>query len=69
VLAELLCPGCGRKSYNPASERIPACPDCGQEPQVVDTFRDRRRVPAPVKRDRRRPSDPALQQPEQAGDS
>jgi hypothetical protein len=60
VLAQLLCPGCGRKSYNPAIEAVPVCPVCGQEPQVLDTFRDRRRVPAPVKRDRRRPSDPDL---------
>ncbi|MFL5842793.1 MAG: hypothetical protein ACJ77Z_20290 [Thermoleophilaceae bacterium] len=63
VLAELLCPGCGRKSYHPAIETIPACPVCGQEPHVVDTFRDRRRVPAPVKRDRRRPTDPDLPTP------
>jgi hypothetical protein len=63
VLAELLCPGCGRKSYAPVSEPIPPCPECGNEPHVVDTFRDRRRVPAPVKRDRRK-SDPALRQPE-----
>jgi ribosomal protein L37E len=54
VLAELLCPGCGRKSYHPVAERIEPCPACGSEPQVVDTFRDRRRVPAPVKGDRRR---------------
>jgi hypothetical protein len=58
VLAELLCPGCGHKSYQPAIEIVPACAVCGQEPQVVETFRDRRRVPAPVKRDRRRPTDP-----------
>jgi hypothetical protein len=63
VLAELLCPGCGRKSYQPAMDVVPACPVCGQEPQVVDTFRDRRRVPAPVKRDRRRPTDPDLPAP------
>jgi len=62
VLAELKCPACGRKSYVPVSERIPPCPDCGQEPHVVDTFRDRRRVPAPVKKDRRK-SDPLLPQP------
>ena len=48
----------------PADERVPPCPDCGAEVQVVDTFRDRRRVPAPVKRDRRRPSDPGLPQPD-----
>jgi hypothetical protein len=60
VLAELACSGCGRKSYMPAAERIPPCPECGAELRVVDTFRDRRRVPAPVKRDRRRPSDPGL---------
>jgi len=53
VLAALECPECGRKSYSPVDEPIPACPVCGQEPHVVDTFRDRRRVPAPVKRDRR----------------
>jgi hypothetical protein len=53
VLAELSCAGCGRKSYLPAGERIPPCPECGQEQRVLDTFRDRRRVPAPVKRDRR----------------
>ena len=63
VLAELSCPGCGRKSYNPAGERIEACPVCGEEPHVVDTFRDRRRVPAPVKRDRRRPTPPDLPKP------
>ena len=63
VLAALLCPECGHKSYHPALETIPACPICGQEPQVVGTFRDRRRVPAPVKRDRRRPSDPDLLAP------
>ena len=39
---------------------IEPCPDCGEEPHVVDTFRDRRRVPAPVKTDRRRPSEPDL---------
>jgi hypothetical protein len=64
VLAELVCPGCGRKSYNPVGERIEPCPICGEEPQVVDTFRDRRRVSAPVKADRRRPSDPELQRPD-----
>jgi hypothetical protein len=63
VLAALSCPGCGRKSYSPAGDPIPRCPDCGAEPHVVDTFRDRRRVAAPVKRDRRRPSDPELEQP------
>ena len=63
VLAELLCPSCGRKSYEPVGEPIPACPVCGQEPQVGDTFRDRRRVTAPVKQDRRRPSDPDLAKP------
>jgi len=64
VLAELSCPGCGRKSYSPLGERIEPCPVCGEDPQVVDTFRDRRRVPAPVKRDRRRPTDPDLPTPE-----
>jgi hypothetical protein len=66
VLAELSCPGCGRKSYIPVVERIPKCPDCGEEPRVVSTFRDRRRVTAPVKGDRRRPSDPELEQPSSA---
>jgi hypothetical protein len=61
VLAELSCPGCGRKSFTPVSEPIPACPDCGQEPHVVETFRDRRRVPVPVKQDRRK-TDPELEQ-------
>jgi hypothetical protein len=63
VLAELSCAGCGRKSYIPVAERIPPCPECGAEQRVVNTFRDRRRVPAPVKRDRRRPSDPGVPQP------
>jgi hypothetical protein len=63
VLAELLCPDCGHKSYNPVLDAVPPCPVCGQEQQVVDTFRDRRRVPAPVKRDRRRPSDPGIPTP------
>jgi hypothetical protein len=57
VLADLQCPECGHKMYSPVSEPIPPCPVCGQEPQVVDTFRDRRRVPAPVREDRRRPGD------------
>jgi hypothetical protein len=60
VLAAVVCPGCGRRSYQPVGDPIPQCPVCGQEPQVVDTFRDRRRVPAPVKRDRRRPTDPDM---------
>jgi hypothetical protein len=34
---------------------------------VVDTFRDRRRVPVPVKRDRRK-SDPDLPQPDSPDD-
>ena len=63
MLAELVCSGCGQKTYMPAADRIPPCPDCGAELRVVDTFRDRRRVPAPVKRDRRRPTDPELPQP------
>jgi len=65
VLAELLCPGCGRKSYVPVGDRIEPCPVCGQEPHVVETFRDRRRVPAPVKADRRAPGDPDLPQPQE----
>lgn len=53
VLAELQCPGCGRRSYHPVREPIPPCPNCGAGPQVIDTIRDRRRVNAPVKQDRR----------------
>jgi ribosomal protein L37E len=53
VLAHVVCSGCGRKSYQLMGEPIAQCPVCGQEPQVVDTIRDRRRVPAPVKQDRR----------------
>jgi ribosomal protein L37AE/L43A len=63
VLAELVCPDCGWKTFSPVSEPIPRCAECGHEPQVVDTFRDRRRVPAPVKKDRRRPTDPGLPRP------
>jgi ribosomal protein L37AE/L43A len=63
VLAAAVCPGCGRRSYHPVGEPIAQCPVCGKEPQVVDTFRDRRRVPAPVKRDRRRPTDPDMPLP------
>jgi hypothetical protein len=62
VLAAAVCPGCGRRSYQPVGEPIAQCA-CGQEPHVVDTIRDRRRVPAPVTRDRRRPSDPDVQVP------
>jgi len=53
VLARLECEACGRTSYSPVGSPIERCPVCGQEPRVVDTFRDRRRVPAPVRRDRR----------------
>jgi hypothetical protein len=59
VLAELTCVGCGGRSYLPAGDPISPCPECGEERHVVDTFRDRRRVPAPVKSDRRRPPDAA----------
>jgi ribosomal protein L37E len=53
ALAELVCADCGRKSYHPIGEKVPPCAECGGEQQVVDTIRDRRRVNAPVKRDRR----------------
>ena len=54
VLAEGICVSCGHKAYTPAAEPVPPCPECGAELHVVDTFRDRRRVPAPVKSDRRK---------------
>jgi hypothetical protein len=54
MLAQLECPECGRKSYHPVGETVPPCPDCGGEPHVVDTIRDRRRVSAPVKKGRRK---------------
>jgi len=53
VLAEIVCPSCGRKDFHPALTPIPPCPNCRAEQHVVDTFRDRRRVDAPVKNDRR----------------
>ena len=53
VLARLECPTCGHKSFHPIRDPIPACSECGAEPQVIDTFRDRRRVDAPVREDRR----------------
>ena len=54
VLAEIVCVTCGQRSYNPAGEPIPRCESCGGDMQVGDTFRDRRRVSAPVKEDRRK---------------
>jgi DNA-directed RNA polymerase subunit RPC12/RpoP len=57
VLAQLVCAQCGRKSYHPVADQVVDCPECGGELQVVDTFRDRRRVNAPVKKDRRGSSD------------
>jgi ribosomal protein L37E len=57
VLAELVCRECGRKSYHPMAAKIPSCAVCGGEQQVVDTIKDRRRVSAPVKKDRRGSSD------------
>ena len=53
VLAEIVCASCGHKSFSPVGDPVGPCPTCGSEQQVVDTFRDRRRVDAPVKGDRR----------------
>ena len=53
VLARLECPECGHRTFHPIREPVPPCPECGNEQQVLDTFRDRRRVDAPVKDDRR----------------
>jgi len=53
VLAEIVCPKCGHKGYHPVIEPIPHCPNCGAGQQVVNTFRDRRRVTAPVRGNRR----------------
>ena len=54
VLAEIVCASCGRKTYNPVGDPIPRCEQCGGDMRVGDTFRDRRRVSAPVKEDRRK---------------
>ena len=54
VLAEIVCVTCGHRTYNPVGDPIPRCDSCGGDMHVGDTFRDRRRVTAPVKKDRRK---------------
>jgi hypothetical protein len=53
VLAQVVCADCGHKTYHQMAGKVPPCPACGGELQVVDTLRDRRRLDVPVKRDRR----------------